>query len=48
MIPSTRASRCFLNGGNMNNFRVIYRILKYLEKAMTVEETDFSPSQLKG
>ncbi|MGI6689439.1 MAG: hypothetical protein ACOX63_01075 [Christensenellales bacterium] len=32
----------------MNNFRVIYRILKYLEKAMTVEETDFSPITAKG
>ncbi len=32
----------------MNNFRIIYRILKYLEKAMTVEEPDFTPITAKG
>jgi hypothetical protein len=30
-------------GGNMDNFNVIYKILKYLEKAMDYPEADMKP-----
>lgn len=32
----------------MDHFKIIYRILKYLEKAMAVEEPDFLPIMAKG